>query len=48
MTEIFVSFIVGALAGVVFTSIFASASDADKAQELEDDEDKRHSGLLEE
>lgn len=34
--------------GVIFWSLFSAAHDADKQQETLYDEDKRHSGLLEE
>ena len=41
---VFIVFAVEALVGIIFWSLFSVASDADKAQEPEDD--KRHSGLL--
>ena len=43
---VFIIFVIEAMIGVIFWSLFSVASDADKQQEPEDE--KRHSGLLEE
>ena len=43
-----IAFAVEACIGVIFWALFCTASDADRRQEPEDEDGKRHSGLLEE
>ena len=44
----FIVITIEALIGIIFWALFSAAHDADKAQEPEDEDGKRHSGLLEE
>jgi hypothetical protein len=43
---VFIVITVEALIGVIFWALFSAAHDADKQQEPEDEDGKRHSGLL--